>query len=263
MGIRTDLAAESMNFAEEKGYFCEKNGNFELHFAEISSDNKTDKPCGKYVTLYFDNVEKITDCEPLEKQFLKTMQLLELKGKSVLVAGLGNRDITADSIGPKTAEKILATRHVTGKFADSIGLSGLKSVAVAVPDVLGKTGIEVQEILSGIIEKTGIDTVIVIDALCAKNESRIFKTIQFTDSGIAPGSGVKNKRREISKNTLGVQVIAIGVPTVIEFPADSENLIVTPKDCDLLTDKLSEIIARCLNLYLQPNIDPEVLFSLV
>ena len=106
-------------------------------------------------------------------------------------------------------------------------------------------------------------SVIVIDALCAKNESRIFKTIQFTDSGIAPGSGVKNSRREISKSTLGVEVIAIGVPTVIEFPNNDNNLIVTPKECDLLSDRLSEIIARCLNLYLQPNIDPEVLFSLV
>lgn len=263
MGIRTDLAAESINLADTKDYFCEKNGNFELHFAEILKEENTDKPSGKYVTLYFDDVERITDLKPLEEQFLKTLSLLNLKGENVLVAGLGNRDITADSIGPKTAEKILATRHIMGEFAKSIGLEGLKSVAVTVPDVLGKTGVEVQEILSGIVSKTGVDTVIVIDALCAKNESRIFKTIQFTDSGIAPGSGVKNSRREISKSTLGVEVIAIGVPTVIEFPNNDNNLIVTPKECDLLSDRLSEIIARCLNLYLQPNIDPEVLFSLV
>ncbi len=263
MGIRTDLAAESINFKESNDYFCEKDGNFELHFAEITPEEKQEKPSGKYVTLYFENIEKIVDFDPLQKQFLKTMSLLNVKPQNVLVAGLGNRDITADSIGPKTAEKILATRHITGEFAESIGLKGLKSVAVTVPDVLGKTGVEVQEILSGIISKTGVDTVIVIDALCAKSESRLFKTIQFTDSGIAPGSGVKNKRREISKNTLRVNVIAIGVPTVTEFPTDSEDLIVTPKDCDVLTDKLSEIIARCLNLYLQPNIDPEILFSLV
>ncbi len=263
MGIRTDLAAESINLKNEKGYFYEKEGNFELHFAEITTESKADKPSGKYVTLYFDNIDKIVDFEPLEKQFFKTLELMNLKPKNVLVAGLGNRDITADAIGPKTAEKILATRHVMGNFAESIGLFGLKSVAVIIPDVLGKTGVEVQEILAGLIEKTGVDTVIVIDALCAGDESRIFKTIQFTDSGIAPGSGVKNKRREISKNTLGVDVIAIGVPTVIEFPTDRENLIVTPKECDVLTDKLSEIIAKCLNLYLQPNIDPEVLLSLV
>ena len=109
MGIRTDLAVESINFKDSSNYFCEKDGNFELHFAEITPDEKQEKPSGKYVTLYFENIEKIVDFEPLEKQFLKTMNLLNLKPENVLVAGLGNRDITADSIGPKTAEKILAT----------------------------------------------------------------------------------------------------------------------------------------------------------
>jgi len=189
--------------------------------------------------------------------------LLTKSRQNVLVVGLGNRNITADSIGPKTAEKILATRHIMGNFAKSIGLENLKSVSVIVPDVLGKTGIEVQEILSGVIKKTNADTVIVIDALCAKSKDRIFRTVQLTDSGIAPGSGVKNSRKELSKNTLGVNVIAIGVPTVIQFPNDSENLIVTPKECDLLSDKISEILARCLNIYLQPEIEPEILLELV
>ena len=114
-----------------------------------------------------------------------------------------------------------------------------------------------------IIEKTGSDLLIVIDALCARDKGRIFKTVQLTDSGISPGSGVKNRRKEISKNTLGIEVIAIGVPTVIEYPNDDTDLIVTPKDCDILTEKLSEILARCLNIYLQPDIDPEILFQLV
>lgn len=263
MGIRTDLAAESTNLTETDGYYCDKNGNFELHYAKITKQNDIDKPSGKYLTLYFENIENITDLNPFREQFLKAMTTFNLKAKNVLVVGLGNRDITADSIGPKTAEKVLATRHVVGSFAEGIGLSGLESVAVAIPDVLGKTGVEAQELIAGLITKINADAVIVIDALCAKNESRIFKTIQFTDSGIAPGSGVQNKRREISKETLGVEVIAIGVPTVIEFPSDCENLIVTPKDCDLLTDKISEAIAQGLNLYLQPNIDPEVLLNLV
>lgn len=263
MGIRTDLAAECLNFAEKDNYFCEKNGNFELHFAEISDNDKIDKPNGKYATLYFENLEKITDFKPLEEYFLKTMKLLLKKCENALVVGLGNREITADSIGPKTAQQILATRHLMGDFAKKIGLSGLKSVAVVIPNVLGKTGIEVQEILKAIVDKTKVDTVIVIDALCAQSNDRIFKTVQLTDSGIAPGSGVKNKRKELSKNTLGVNVIAIGVPTVIEFPYDSENLVVTPKECDILSDKISETLARCLNLYLQPNIDPDILFELV
>ncbi len=263
MGIRSDLAAECLNFAEKDNYYCEKNGNFELHFAEISDFENFEKPSGKYATLYFDDLEKITNFDPLEEYFLKTMKLLLKNCEKALVVGLGNREITADSIGPKTAEKILATRHIMGDFAEKIGLSGLKSVAVIVPNVLGKTGIEVQEILKGIVEKTKVDTVIVIDALCAQSKERIFKTIQLTDSGIAPGSGVKNKRKQLNKNTLGVNVIAIGVPTVISFSEQDESLIVTPKECDILSDKISEILARCLNLYLQPFIEPEILFQLV
>ncbi len=263
MGIRTDLAIEKFNYEEKDSYFCEKNGNFELHFAEIFDFENDCQRGNKFVTLYFENLERITDFKPLENQFLKAIKLLLDDSESVLVVGLGNREITADSVGPKTAEKILATRHITGKFAEEIGLAGLKSVAVLVPNVLGNTGIEVQEILRGIVDKIKVDTVIVIDALCAENKDRLFKTIQLTDSGIAPGSGVKNKRKELNKSTLGVKVIAIGVPTVIDFPNDSENLVVTPKECDILSDKISDVLSRCLNLYLQPNIDPEILFQLV
>lgn len=259
MGIRTDLAAEIEKINENEEYFCENEGNFSLEFAEINGN----KFKGKFATISFCDLEKITDFSPFEKQFKKAMKILLKNTENVLVVGLGNREITADSVGVKTSEKILATRHIMGEFAENIGLFGLKSVVVLTPNVLGKTGIEVQEILKGIIEKTGIDTVIVIDALCAKEADRIFKTVQLTDSGISPGSGVKNSRKEISKNTLGVNVISIGVPTVIEYKNDAENLIVTPKDCDLLTDKISEILALNLNLFLQPEIDRDLLCQLV
>ncbi len=263
MGIRTDLAAETLKIEETEGYFCETDGDFILHFNEISGQEKCNKPKGKYLTLEFKSVDMITDFEPFERLFLKGMRMLFEKSENVLVVGLGNREITADSIGPKTAEKILATRHIMGEFAENIGLHNLKSVAVLVPNVLGKTGIEVQEILTAICDKTQVDTVIVIDALCAKSEKRLFKNIQITDSGIAPGSGVKNSRREISQKTLNKRVIAIGVPTVIEYKDSRDGLIVTPKDCDLLTDKISEILSRNLNLLLQSEIDREILFQLV
>ena len=190
MGIRTDLAAEIEKINENEEYFCENEGNFSLEFAEINGN----KFKGKFATISFCDLEKITDFSPFEKQFKKAMKILLKNTENVLVVGLGNREITADSVGVKTSEKILATRHIMGEFAENIGLFGLKSVAVLTPNVLGKTGIEVQEILKGIIEKTGIDTVIVIDALCAKEADRIFKTVQLTDSGISPGSGVKNSR---------------------------------------------------------------------
>ncbi len=263
MGIRTDLALELKNFKEAENYFSEKEGEFSFCFAEIKDKNKYEKNEGKYATISFCDLQKITDFEAFEKQFKKALNMLITKKENVLVIGLGNREITADSVGVKTAEKILATRHITGEFAKNIGLSGLKNVSVLVPNVLGKTGIEVQEILIAITEKINADTVIIIDALCAKEESRLFKTVQITDSGISPGSGVKNSRKEISKSTLNANVIAIGVPTVIEYENSSENLIVTPKDCDLLTDKISDILALNLNLFLQPEIDKEILCELV
>ncbi len=260
MGIRTDLALETEKISESDGFYTEKEGDFEFSFAEIKETKKQNKNVGKYITLSFCDLQKITDFEVLEKQFEKAMKTLLKENKNTLVVGLGNREITADSVGVKTAEKILATRHIMGEFAESIGLFGLQNVSVIVPNVLGKTGIEVMEILKGIITQTKADTVIVIDALCAKDESRLFKTIQLTDSGISPGSGVKNKRQEISQKTLGVNVIAIGVPTVIEY---SENLIVTPKDCDLFTDKISDFLALNINMFLQPKLDREIISELV
>ncbi len=260
MGIRTDLALETEKIGKNWDCFTEKEGIFELNFAEIKDNENWNKNAGKYITLSFCDLQKITDFEVLEKQFKKALSMLLSDNKNTLVVGLGNREITADSVGVKTAEKILATRHIMGEFAEKIGLVGLRNVSVIVPNVLGKTGIEVMEILKGIITHTNADTVIVIDALCARDESRLFKTIQLTDSGISPGSGVKNKRQEISKKTLGVKVVAIGVPTVIEY---KEDLIVTPKDCDLLTDKISDILAVNLNMFLQPKIDREILCELV
>ena len=258
MGIRTDLALETEKITERDGFYTEKEGIFEFNYAEIKENES--KNAGKYITLSFCDLQKITEFEVLEKQFKKALQALIKENENTLVVGLGNREITADSVGVKTAEKILATRHIMGEFAEKIGLVGLKNVSVIVPNVLGKTGIEVMEILKGIITHINADTVIVIDALCARDESRLFKTIQFTDSGISPGSGVKNKRQEKSQKTLGVKVVAIGVPTVIEY---SENLIVTPKDCDLFTDKISDILALNLNMFLQPKIDREILCELV
>ncbi len=263
MGIRTDLALENKKIENSEGFYCEKEDVFEVCFAEIKDEKKYGKRKGKYATLSFCDLQKINDFKIFENQFKKALNYVLKTSEKVLVVGLGNREITADSVGVKTAEKILATRHIMGNFAEKIGLKGLKSVASIVPNVLGKTGIEVQEIIKGIIDKTKIDTVIVIDALCAKDESRLFKTVQITDSGISPGSGVKNSRKEISKNTLGVNVIAIGVPTVIEYNNSMNNLIVTPKDCDVLTDRISEILALNLNLFLQPNIDRGILCELV
>ena len=192
----------------------------------------------------------------------------------MMIAGLGNSEITSDSIGPAVAKKILATRHIKKDFAEKLGLKGLKSVSVIAPDVLGKTGIETVEIIKGVVEKTKPDALIAVDALAAASFKRLFSTIQLCNSGISPGSGVKNKRKEISEKTIGIPVIAIGVPTVVDAlslgfeltgkePSFDTDLIVTPKDADILCHKITEIISSALNIFLQPDIDREIIKALV
>ena len=161
-----------------------------------------------------------------------------------------------------------------GKFAENIGLKGLKSVSVIAPNVLGKTGIEVSELVLGAVETVKPDAVIVLDALCSKSVERIFSCIQLCDNGISPGSGVKNARKELSQATLGVPTVAIGVPTVVEAKTvaselsktsveQSFDLLLTPKETDLLCERVSELLASALNVFLQPNIDKEIILSLV
>ena len=190
------------------------------------------------------------------------------------MAGLGNTDITPDAVGPLTAKGILATRHITGQFAESIGLKGLKSVSVISPGVLGKTGIEVRELIIGAAAAVNPDAVIVIDALASKSTERLFKTVQLCDTGISPGSGVKNSRSEISEKTLGVPVIAVGVPTVVDAetlafeltnkePERESGMFVTPKEVDLLCERISEILSAALNVFLQPEIDEDIILGLV
>lgn len=265
--LRTDLAIES-KYKEKEYKKSEKK-------AEYVTVYEMQKEKEKYITLEFGNIDRITDFTPLEKEIKNALfSLLPNNSSRFLVAGLGNREITPDSIGPITCEKLLATRHIAGEFAEKIGLSRLKSVAVISPGVLGKTGIETGEIIRALTEKISPDAVIVIDALAAGSVKRLFSTIQLTNTGISPGSGVKNSRKELSFNTLSVPVIAVGVPTVMtaenlaqelsgKIPQTEEEMIVTPKDNDLLCHRISEILAKALNEALQPETDPEILSALV
>lgn len=274
MSLRTDLAIEIENIKKEKE-ISKKIGQADINFIEISKENSYLKPHGKYATVEFPELQTITDFEDIYNAIQQALGfLLPVKYKNFLVVGLGNSEITSDSIGPNCAQKILATRHIAGEFAKTIGLENLNSVSVIVPNVLGKTGIEVSEIILGVVKHIKPDAVIVIDALCSKSVSRLFNTVQMCDSGISPGSGVKNSRKELSFRTLGVPVIAIGVPTVVEAKTIAaeltgkeskfeSDLIVTPKDADLLSHRISEVISTALNIFLQPNVDKEVILSLV
>ena len=281
MEFRTDLAIElnSRLESEIKGVKNEEKrfGDITLSKTEILSlegEEKLGKPMGKYITVQFPELLKIADFEPLKIALKESLLCLLSQGDNILVVGLGNREITADSIGPFTASKLLATRHISGKFAENIGLSGLKSVAVISPDVLGKTGIESYEIVESVAKKIKPSAIIAIDALAAGSVNRLFRTVQLSNTGISPGSGVKNSRKELSEETLSVPVIGIGVPTVVDAsslafeltnkePSDGTDMIVTPKDCDILCHKISEILSSVLNEFLQPEIDSEIINSLV
>ncbi len=282
MALRTDLVADiSIPETElEKGVKQlkkEENG-VTISVTDILSEGASKiigKEKGKYITLEFEEIEKISDFSQIKKYLLESLQsLINSQKDDIFIIGLGNRDITCDNIGPLTVSKLLATRHIKGEFSKIKGLENLKSVAVLAPDVMGKTGLEVKEIAESLVEKIKPSAVIVIDALMSSSSRRIFRTIQLCNTGISPGSGVKNEREEISENTLKVPVIAIGVPTVVsasalafEFtgkePQAESEFIVTPTNVDLLSKKICELLASVLNEFLQPEIPPEILKALV
>jgi len=183
--------------------------------------------------------------------------------------GLGNRNITSDSLGPKVISKIMVTKHIKEYLPENLD-DDIIPVSAISPGVLGITGIETNDIISGITKKINPDLIIVIDALAASSPARVSTTIQITDTGISPGSGVGNNRKEISRFSLDIPVIAIGVPTVVDllsiakyvFPEVKNSNIdkdffVTPKEIDKLIENLSKIIANGINLSLHKNIDIE------
>lgn len=282
MSVRTDLAielsgGEKGNIKGVEREFKEK-GEIKISTVKITSkegEEAIGKPIGKYITLEFEPVYKISDYSLLKNEVVTALNnLLPQKKESLLVAGLGNTEITPDAVGPLTAKQILATRHISGQFAESIGLKGLKSVSVISPGVLGQTGIETAEIIKGAVAAVKPDALIAIDALKADSKDRLFRTVQLCDTGISPGSGVKNSRQEISEKTFGIPVIAVGVPTVTDIdslaleltgkePENPSDMFVTPKEVDLLVDRISEILALSLNKFLQPEIEEDIIAQLV
>ena len=206
--------------------------------------------------------------------------------RTVLVAGLGNRTVTPDALGPRTVERVLVTRHMDGCLPQDVS-ERLRSVCAAAPGVLGVTGIETAEVLRGMVAHVRPDAVIVVDALAARSSQRICSTIQVADTGITPGSGVGNHRKALTRETLGIPVIAVGVPMVVyastiardaigylgaadgASEADEErlascveqvvsrqlgDLIVTPREVDALVERMAGIVAEGINLALHPDL---------
>lgn len=179
------------------------------------------KPIGTYITIEASRLNENDDSyqEPVSKEIAKYLKKLigNTNHKEILVAGLGNREITPDALGPEVVDNLFVTRHLIREYGrDFQEENNLVNVSAISPGVMGQTGMETGEILKGIIEETKPSLLIVIDALASRSVNRLNTTIQITDTGISPGSGVGNNRQALNKESLGVEVVALGVPTVVD-----------------------------------------------
>ena len=296
MIFRTDLALERKEYIEENtldGIISERKEVDSVVVTTITVLNEKgerllSKPKGKYITLEIGSFMKNADLFSSRLTVLSDeIRRLIPKEGTVLVAGLGNEKITPDALGPRCASLILATRHISKELAKSIGFENLRSVAAVTPGVLGITGIETAESLEGIVRKIKPSCIIVVDALASRNTSRLGTTVQISDTGVSPGSGVGNKRGTIDESTMGVPVIAIGVPTVVdaltmaadvlkdegmdEDEADKllrkndsgELMMVTPKEIDNVIERAAALVAMGINSALQPDLPPEDILAIV
>ena len=250
--FRTDLADERANIFKKNNNITENIDGIEtnireednIKITEVRITNKNGekaigKPTGNYVTIDIDKLKLATD-EQIEnygnilaKELKKLVDKHVAKQDEVLVVGLGNIYVTPDSLGPKVINEIDVTRHIL-KYMPNILEEGTRGVSAVSPGVLGTTGIETLEIITGIVENIKPKLVIVIDALASRSIERISSSIQIADTGIVPGAGIENTRKEISEKTLNIPVIALDIPTVVESA-------VLVNDClDLFIAKLQE-----------------------
>jgi spore protease len=240
--IRTDLAIEAHQMLLEERKTTSIDGvilhekdveGIHVSYVEITNEGQeaTGKMPGRYLTLEAQGIrqkdtemqQKVEEVFAKEfKQFLRTLQIPD--DASCLVVGLGNWNVTPDALGPIAVENLLITRHLFRLQPENVQ-EGFRSVSAIAPGVMGLTGIETSDIIQGVVEKAKPDFVIAIDALAARSIERVNSTIQISDTGIHPGSGVGNKRKELSKNTLGIPVIAIGIPTVVDAVSITSDTI--------------------------------------
>ena len=286
MNFRTDLAIESheISGSDTEGISFESDNRcgMKIHRLSIRTDRaqkRLGKPKGKYITI--SSLPLTDNFRDIREQIMtvadEISSLIPEKGDALII-GIGNTDITSDSLGPFSASCVIATRHIRGELARSTGLSLLRPAAVLSPGVLGKTGIETGEIVLSLIRSISPSVVIAVDSLASKSVSHLGRTIQISDSGISPGSGIGNNRLSLNRKSLGVPVIGIGIPTVVdaytlvsdlcdEMPAktfDNErNLVVTPKEIDLLVERGSKIIGMAINCALQKSYSFEHLAALI
>ena len=284
MAFRTDLAVEAIENHKTAAALPHVRQSdrtlegFAVHEVRILSEDaarEIGKPQGRYLTLELDAlIRREEDAFPRACKALSTL-LRELmphpNDGPVLIAGLGNRMITPDAIGPQTADHVIATRHLVAQspaiFAD------WRPVSALAPGVLRQTGVETGEVICGVLDRVRPAAVIAVDALAAGRLSRLLRTVQLADTGITPGAGVGNARAALNEETLGVPVIAVGVPTVVDGatlaheissqlgqPACealddlSQPVMITTRDIDREVADISRMIGYAVNMALHPHL---------
>ena len=275
---RTDLALEGVEQLQQGGdisrldgvcaaeYTRQGYGVTDVRVATKQAAEAVGKPEGRYVTIdlrpYFRREEgffaRAVGCLASE---LRTLLPGVGEDWPVLVAGLGNRGMTADAVGPLALESLLVTRHMVRSLPRQF--RGFTPVSALAPGVLAATGMEALELLRGAVQATGCAAVIAVDALAARSRERLCATVQLGDTGLIPGSGVGNHRKAIDKTTLGVPVVAVGVPTVIaahllgDGQPEDDPLFLTPRDIDGKVRELGRVIGYGVTLALQEGLSVE------
>ena len=272
--FRTDLAAEARDLwrrgrsADLPGLFTcrEDRQGFAADVVEIETEaaaNELCKPKGRYVTLELGALLRREEdafaraCAVLSEE-LRT-QLRFSGGESVLVVGLGNPDVTPDAVGPLAAEQVLVTRHLKERLPADF--APFRTVSVFRSGVLGTTGVESAELTAAVTDRIRPDRVVSIDALAAADPGWLCRSVQITDAGVVPGSGVGNARAALNRDTLGVPVVSVGVPTVVDARAfcrsaapEGDPLFVTPRDIDARVRQTARLVGRAVDLALHPGL---------
>ena len=296
--IRTDLALEARESFEEEDVKIrgvrieeEEDKELELHTTTVVIETENGaktmgKPVGTYITMEAPNMSVPDEGyhREISEKLAEHLRTLMGEGeKSVLIVGLGNRDVTPDALGPYVVQNVRITRHLIREYgAASLGEEQMNPISGIVPGVMAQTGMETVEIVKGVVKQTHPDLIIAVDALAARSTRRLNRTIQVTDTGINPGSGVGNHRNGLNQQVIGIPVIAIGVPTVVDaativndtmenlintmdekdtaekyhmikemIPSHLNTMFVTPKDIDETVKRLSYTISEGLNIALQ------------
>lgn len=282
--FRSDLAMERWNAAKLShgrgrgvpGVSCRRNTirGIGVHTMTIETENAAEilcKPIGNYYTISLDKtIKRIDDSfEDTAKCIGEILRKLLPKGKSFLVVCLGNPNITPDAIGPKCSEAVMVTRHLKEWMPDDF--APFAFVSMICPGVLGTTGIESANIVKGVVDAVKPNAVIAVDALAASAADRLCRTVQICDTGIEPGSGVGNRRYALNQETLGVPVISIGVPTVVDadtfiysiaeeaVPKRSrgEGMFITPREIDSFVIHSGKLLGYGINFALHDDLSLE------